>query len=64
MKEKLKIIVDDKNHTHVWIDGKEIKHITKITKKYYYRGLSENIYKTLRINKKTNKKKLKQISKI
>ena len=30
MKEKLKIIVDDKNHTHVWIDGKEIKYITKI----------------------------------
>ena len=30
MKEKLKIIVDDKNHTHIWIDGKEIKHITKI----------------------------------
>lgn len=30
MKEKLKIIVDDENHTHVWIDGKEIKHITKI----------------------------------
>lgn len=30
MKEKLKIIVDDKNHTHVWIDGKEIKYTTKI----------------------------------
>lgn len=30
MKEKLKIIVDDENHTHIWINGKEIKHITKI----------------------------------
>ena len=30
MKEKLKIIVDDKNHTYVWIDGKEIKYTTKI----------------------------------
>ena len=30
MKEKLKIIVDDKNHTHVWIDGKEIKYTTKV----------------------------------
>ena len=30
MKEKLKIIVDDKNHTYVWTDGKEIKYTTKI----------------------------------
>ena len=30
MKEKIKIIVDDKNHTHVWIDGVKIKYITKI----------------------------------
>ena len=33
MKEKLKIIVDDKNHTYVWIDGKEIK--SKWTVKIY-----------------------------
>ena len=30
MKEKIKIIVDDENHTHVWIDGVKIKYITKI----------------------------------
>lgn len=30
MKEKLRIVVDYKNHTHVYIDEKEIKYITKI----------------------------------
>ena len=30
MKEKLRIVVDYKNHTHVYIDKKEIKYITKI----------------------------------
>ena len=28
--EQIKIIVDKKGHTHLWIDGKEIKYITKI----------------------------------
>lgn len=30
MKEKLRIVVDDKNYTHVYIDGQEVKYITKI----------------------------------
>ena len=30
MKEKLKIIVDDENHTHIWINGKKLRHVTKI----------------------------------
>ena len=31
MKEKVKIIIDDEGFTHVWIDGKEQKYVTKVT---------------------------------
>lgn len=31
MKEKLKIIIDDEGFTHVWIDGKKQRYVTKIT---------------------------------
>ena len=30
MEEKVKIIIDDKGATHIWINGKKIKHVTKI----------------------------------
>ena len=30
MKEQLKIIVDDKNQTYIYIDGIKVKYVTKI----------------------------------
>ena len=31
MRKEVKIIIDDKGLVHVWIDGTEQRHITKVT---------------------------------
>lgn len=30
MEEKIRISIDNKNHTHIWINGKKLRHVTKI----------------------------------
>ena len=30
MEEKIRISIDNKNRTHIWINGKKLRHVTKI----------------------------------
>lgn len=30
MEEKIRISIDNKNCTHIWINGKKLRHVTKI----------------------------------
>ena len=30
MKEEIRISIDNKNRTHIWINGKKLRHVTKI----------------------------------
>lgn len=48
MEEKVKIIIDDKGATHIWINGKKIKHVTKIK---FEVDTEKDIYPSLEIKK-------------
>ena len=48
MEEKVKIIIDDKGVTHIWINGKKIKHVTKIK---FEVDTEKDIYPSLEIKK-------------
>ena len=48
MEEKVKIIIDDKGSTHIWINGRKIKHVTKIK---FEVDTEKDIYPSLEIKK-------------